>query len=87
MNISPQYIQSVVSELVSLPHLRQVSLLVNDKTTVKATRQRRYDGRSRRTTFLVTIGAPNFAERRAIKVAKKSGEVFPKRKIKWWPKK
>lgn len=57
--------------------------------TVKCTRQRPIDLRSSRETFLVSIGKPNYYEKRFIKACLKAGEPFPVKKVqlKFYPKK
>lgn len=52
-----------------------------DNWTVKATRQFKPDRRNSRETILVTVGRPNYAERKFIKLCRKAGEPFPVRKI------
>jgi len=82
-------IGEVVSCLLVIPNVRRATAYISDKFTVKATAQRRSDKRERAVTMLVTVGAPNFVERRFIRLAKKSGEPFPIKKVqlKFWPKK
>jgi len=56
--------------------------------TAKLTRQRRFGRRDRQSTFLLTIGRPNYAERKFIAACQKAGESFPVKKIqvKQWAK-
>lgn len=70
-------------------HLRRATIYVAPDLTVKASRQRRHDGRDRAATYLVTIGKPNFAERRFIKKALQAHEPFPIKKVQlqYWPTK
>ena len=67
---------------------QRVTLFIDEKTTLKATRTRRFDGRMRQETFVVTLGTPNYAERKFIKLLKAAGEPFPVKRLgyKWWPK-
>lgn len=62
---------------------------LDPKFVVKATHQRKPDGRDRSTTLVVTLGRPNYTERKFIKDCKKAGVPFPVRKVqlKFWPKK
>lgn len=79
----------VVSALASDIALRRAVYYMSPTFTVKATRQRRVDRRSRQETFLLTFGSPNYAERAFIKACKEAGEQFPVKKVqlKFWPKK
>lgn len=69
--------------------VRKATAFISPTLTIKATAQRRQDKRSKSVTVLVTAGAPNFLERRFIKVCQKAGMAFPLRQIQWklWPKK
>lgn len=69
--------------------LRRVTVYVSPRHTVKATRQRRHDRRSRSETFIVSIGAPNYRERAWIETAVRAGLAFPVRKpqLTFWPSK
>jgi hypothetical protein len=49
--------------------------------TVKVTRVGTLDRRERNTYLRVTIGRPNYAERKFIKACQKAGEPFPVRKV------
>jgi hypothetical protein len=68
---------------------RRATAYISPTLTIKATAQRRQDGRDKSATALVTIGKPNFVERRFIRVCQKAGMAFPLRQIQWkdWPKK
>jgi hypothetical protein len=81
-------IAKVSAVLVSDHATRRATYYLSPTMAVKATRQRRMNGRSIRDTFLVTVGRPNFIERRFIGVCQKAGESFPVKKvqIKFWPK-
>lgn len=74
---------------VTDPHLRRATVYIGHHDTVKASRQRRHDGRARGQTFLVTMGSPNYAERRFIKKCQQAGEPFPVKKVQlqYWPTK
>lgn len=78
-----------VGDVLTAPNTRRATAFISPTLTIKATAQRRPDGRGRSATALVTIGAPNFAERRFIRVCQKAGEQFPLKRIQWkfWPKK
>jgi len=57
------------------------TLFVSPKLVAKATRRHRIDGRDSRVEFVLTLGAPNFAERKTIKTFQKAGVKFPVSKI------
>lgn len=88
MKVSRDAVARVVMSVLECPDLRRATLYLDDKTTVKATRQSRYDARYGAETILVTVGTPNYAERKFIRLCRKAGEPLPVRKIqlKWWPK-
>lgn len=60
---------------------RQAIKYVNEKFTIKATYHGKFDLRSRNDVIVVTLGTPNFKERRFIKLCKKAKEKFPIRKL------
>lgn len=78
-----------VRDVLTIKNCRRAMAFISPKKTVKATAQRRLDKRDRSATILVTVGAPNFLERRLIRSYQKSGVVFPLNQIhhKFWPKK
>ena len=61
--------------------VRRATKYISPTCTVKATRQHKPDGRKRSVTIILTIGAPNYAERAFIAACKKAGETFPVRKV------
>lgn len=62
--------------------LKSATVYVGRHHVVKATRQRKdYDHGHE--TYLVTIGEPNFAERRFIAQCIKAGEPFPVKKVQY----
>lgn len=69
-----------VAQYILQGHKRAVKYLDAD-LTVKATRFGRYDKRDHQIVVVVTVGRPNYLERRFIKLAKKAGEPFPIKKI------
>lgn len=81
-------VSDVVDTLITTGAYRTTKYL-SPTYTVKATRLHRPDKRSRSAHVVLSIGAPNFAERAFIKAAKKAGEPLPVKKvqIKAWPKK
>lgn len=88
MKITRNAVAKVVLAVLECPDLKRATLYLDDNTTVKATRPLKYDGRNRAETLVVTVGAPNYAERKFIKLCRRAGEPLPVRKLqlKWWPK-
>lgn len=78
-----------VNDVLNGTNIRRATAYMSPTLTIKATAQRRPDRRSRTATILVTIGKPNFLERRFIRVCQKAGCCFPLKQIQWkfWPKK
>jgi hypothetical protein len=79
----------LLATITSHRDVRQATSYESEKLVVKATAQtygkngkrKRPDLRTNRETFLVTVGAPNYAEREFIKQLVKAGEPFPVKKI------
>jgi hypothetical protein len=80
---------NVLNMLIKNVAFRRATKYISDKLTFKATRQRRFDEWEKQQTYIVTIGAPNYAEKKFIKLCKECGEPFPVKKIvlQSWPKK
>ncbi len=78
-----------VGDVATLSNVRRATAFISPKLTIKATAQRRQDKRDKSATILVTIGGPNFLERRFIRICQKAGMCFPLSQIQWrhWPKK
>ena len=74
-----EYIPAVVE--FCLCGYRQAVKYVRPNLVIKCTRQRRPDRRDRGHTLLLTIGKPNYYERRFIKLCRKAGEACPVRKV------
>lgn len=72
-------IGKVVGALLYNPKLKHAVKYINDRHTIKATRHGKYDRRNN--IVVVTVGLPNYQERKFIKLAKKAGESFPIKKI------
>ena len=68
---------------------RKATAYISDSMVATATARHRPDKRSKRIEFVVKLGAPNFLERRFIRLCKKVGMCFPLRQVQlgWWPKK
>lgn len=78
-----------VGDVLTNKDVRRATVFISPKLTIKATAQRRQDSRDGSATCLVTVGKPNFLERRHIAVCKKEGKTFPIDVVQWklWPKK
>lgn len=76
----------VISAL-ELECARTAVLYLSPKRVVRATRQFKQSRRATRDNYIVTIGAPNFAERAAIKVMQRGNIKFPLKFVivKGWP--
>lgn len=64
---------------------RKATKFLSPTLTVKAARRHKPDKRATREEILFTVGAPNYAERRFIKLCRKAGEPFPVKKIQIQP--
>lgn len=60
---------------------KKATKYLDEKTVVKATYRGKLVSSSPTHEILITLGAPNFAERKFIKACKKAGEPFPIKKI------
>lgn len=88
MNLA-QAVTKATNLLIDDGTIRKATVFLNDRMVVKATRQRKMDRRDQSATFLLTLGRPNFVERRFIRLCKQAGEPFPVKKVRiqYWPKK
>jgi len=75
-----KYVGQVVSAVIN-DNAYKATKYVNDRYVIKATRRGKPDGRDSRRETIVTVGAPNYAEREFIKMCKRAGESFPVKKI------
>lgn len=68
---------------------RQAVVYQSPYTCVKVTRQFKPNKRNTRESFVLTIGRPNAAGEKFVKLCQKAGEPFPIRKVqlKFYPKK
>lgn len=82
-------IGETISCVLVIPNVRRATAYLSERFTVKATAQRRIGKNAKSSTVLVTMGSPNFVERRFIRSCKKDGMCFPLSQIqlKFWPKK
>lgn len=67
--------------------LYRATRYITHKHTLKITRARPVDRREKAETYILTVGAPNYAEREFIKRAVAAGEPFPikKTQLQFWP--
>lgn len=72
-----------VSDVLNVRNVRKATAYISERRVIKATAQCRANKRSKSVTILVTVGKPNFVERRFIRLCKKAGMVFPLRQIQW----
>ena len=75
-------INAVIEDLVTTK-ARTATKYLSDKLTVKATRPLYQGNRfhKRQLDIVLTVGPPNYAERRFIKLCRKAGQAFPVRKV------
>ena len=73
------YIGELAECVLQNKNVYRATKYFSPKLVAKATRRRKYDGRSSRTEVVLTFGTPNYAERGFIKKWRKSD--FPIKKI------
>jgi len=78
-----EYADKVIEPLMAGE--RKAVMYLTPSLTIKATRRHKPNRRERTVEILLTMGAPNFAERAFIRVAKKAGEPFPVRRVQIYP--
>lgn len=66
---------------LTLTDVRKATVYIEPDLVVKAARQHRFGLRERSTTYVVTIGKPNYEEREFIKKCKAAKESFPIKKV------
>ena len=60
---------------------RSAVKFIDPKLVVRATRRFKPDRRNTRTEILLTVGRPNYAERKFVKLCVKAGEPFPVKRV------
>jgi hypothetical protein len=65
-----KYISQSLAALAERPELKRATVYVSPKVTVKVTRQKRTRANAKQQTFLLSVGSPNFLERRSLKSGK-----------------
>lgn len=86
MQTSKEYhIGKLISEIATRPEIKKATKFLSPKLVIKATRRNKYDGREKSEVLIVTLGAPNFREKRYIETLKEAKVPFPVRRIriKW----
>jgi len=61
------HINKSLEILAERPEIKRATTFVSPKVTVKVTRQRRTRANAKQQTFLLSVGSPNFLERRFLK--------------------
>lgn len=80
---------ALVCDILLNGEYRSAIKYVSPRLVVKATWQQKPTKRDRGNTILVTIGQPNYLERKFIKLCQKANVPFPVRNVqlKYYPKK
>lgn len=73
-----QFITDSLAVLADRPEIKRATTYVSSKITVKVTRQRKARANARQQTFLLSVGSPNFLERRFLKSRKDAKFPIPK---------
>jgi hypothetical protein len=75
--------------LLNTRNARRATLYVFPNLVVRSTRRHKYSSRASREEFVVTIGKPNYEEKKVIKALVKAKVSFPNNKVllKSWPQK
>ena len=80
MSLAYSNVGQVVGALIKTGAYRATKY-VSERRVIIATRGFKPDKRNRLETFTVTLGVPNWEERKFIKDCKRAGEPLPVRKI------
>jgi len=82
-------IAKIFKFLLATDDAQRATFYRDPKFTIKATRTAKPRANCRYESFIVTVGQPNYAERKFIKDCQKAGEPFPVRdvQLKAFPKK
>lgn len=88
MKVPRNQVARCVVSVLEMTDLKRATVFLDEKTTIKCTRQRKLDKRERADTVILTIGKPNYREKEFIVKCRECGEPFPVKKIKLeWMKK
>lgn len=82
----PRSAVATVVEACMLMGARRAWIPLDAKTVVKCSRIRPMDRRMKSQSCVLTMGAPNYAERKYIKLCAKAGQPLPLRKpiMQWY---
>ena len=77
----------LVATLLDNPQYRRATYYAAVDTVVRLTCRHRFTKRARRHEFVLTVGEPNYTERKFITACKKAKEPFPVKKVQCqlWP--
>ena len=78
MKAMSSYILKSLDILDERPEIKRATVYVSPTVTVKVTKQKRTRANARQKTFLLSVGSPNFLERRFLKSAKEKKFPLPK---------
>jgi len=89
MSVPRTAIRRVVESCLECRDIRSAYIVQSEKLVVKATKRGKPRKNENHIEIVLTIGRPNYAERKFIKLCKKAGEPFPVKKMqfKLYPKK
>jgi len=59
---------------------RSAMIVISPKFIIRATRRSKFNKRNKREELVLTLGQPNYKERKFIKLCQKAGEPFPLKK-------
>ena len=81
----PMNVNAVVAVVRTVLHgyARRATKYLDDHTIVRATRRGSVRKNARTDELVLTVGKPNYRERKFIKLCKEAGEPFPVKKIQW----
>lgn len=71
------YINHSLDIMAKRPEIRRATVYVTPNITVKVTRQKRARANAKQRTFLLSVGSPNFLERRYLKAGKVTKYPLP----------
>ena len=74
-------VDKMIVTLETHPELRKATYYISTLAVVKVSRQKKLDRRDHQSSFVVTIGRPNYAEKLFIKKCIKADQSFPLRKL------
>lgn len=83
----PQEVPKMLATLFAHDDVRRVTFYGSPAFTIKITRMAKPDKREKAEHFILSMGRPNYAEKKFIKDCQKAGEPFPVRRVQLtrWP--